>query len=125
MRCDVCGQEYQGIHNCAGVPTAITRVDGERPSAGSGPLCYLGLAIKIAPWDRVAMRRTAVRRSAGHERAQYAGAVLRLLKSIESEGTQKYSLISARGSNSIVPVVVHGAVNTFGSMTLSENSSNP
>ena len=68
------------------------------------------------------LESTRVRRD---DRAQYAGAVLRLLKSIESEGTQKYSLISARGSNSIVPVVVHGAVNTFGSMTVSENSSNP
>src|SRR5207249_12216270 len=41
-----------------------------------------------------------------------AGRVNRLLNSFDSDGTQKYSQISAFGSNSMVPVVVHGLVYT-------------
>src|SRR5439155_7416204 len=41
-----------------------------------------------------------------------AGCVNRLLNSFDSDGTQKYSQISAFGSNSMVPVFVHGLVYT-------------
>jgi len=80
MRCDVCGQDYQGIHNCAGVPTAPTREDGERSSAGSGSLYYLRLAIKIATWDRVAMRRAA-----DDSKAAGYGALFLLIIAIPTE----------------------------------------
>jgi hypothetical protein len=59
MRCDVCGQDYEGIHDCIAVPTPIAREEGARSPSNTGPLYYLRLAIKIATWDRLAMRRAA------------------------------------------------------------------
>ena len=80
MRCDACGQDYEEIHDCAGVPTTITREDGDRSSSGSGLLYYLRLAIDIASWDRVAMRR------ASHDsKAAAYGAVLWLIIAIPTE----------------------------------------
>jgi predicted PurR-regulated permease PerM len=59
MRCDVCGQDYEGIHNCTAGPSTIAREEGAFSPSGTGLLYYLRLAIKIATWDRAAMRRAA------------------------------------------------------------------
>jgi hypothetical protein len=40
-------------------PTPIAREESTRAPSSTGPLYYLRLAIKIATWDRLAMRRAA------------------------------------------------------------------
>ena len=72
-----------------GVPTTITREDGERSSAGSGPLYYLRLAIKIATWDRVAMRRAA-----DDSKAAVYGALFLLIIAIPTEVLEAHAWVT-------------------------------
>lgn len=60
MKCEVCSQEYGLAHNCAGVAVAhMTQEEAAPPPAGFAPLYYLRLALNIARWDDVSIRRAS------------------------------------------------------------------
>ncbi len=59
MRCQACGMEYAGSHECAAdAPQAIPE-EMAPPPAGFCPGYYLRMAVRIVRWDGVAIRRTA------------------------------------------------------------------
>jgi hypothetical protein len=80
MKCDVCGQDYDGTHDCPGVPTTISQEEAAPSVAGFAPLYYLRLAMNIVRWNQVAMRR------ASHDsKAGIYGAVLWFIVAIAIE----------------------------------------
>lgn len=59
MRCDVCGMDYGLAHSCSGISPALTPEEAAPAPPGIAPLYYLRLAINIARWDDMAIRRAA------------------------------------------------------------------
>ena len=65
MKCELCGQEYGLAHNCAGVAPSITQEEAASPPDGFAPLYYLRLALNIARWDDISIRRASRDSKAG------------------------------------------------------------
>jgi hypothetical protein len=66
MKCEVCGQDYGVAHNCPGVVAATMTQEEAAPfPAGFAPLYYLRLALNIARWDDVSIRRASRDPNAG------------------------------------------------------------
>jgi hypothetical protein len=59
VKCSVCGQDYGVAHNCAGVAAFIPPEESAPPPAGFAPFYYLRMALHIARWDEVAIRRAS------------------------------------------------------------------
>lgn len=59
MRCQVCGLEYAGSHDCAGIAPHLIPEERKPPPDGICPGYYLRMAFGIARWDGVAIRRTS------------------------------------------------------------------
>lgn len=60
MKCEICSQEYGLSHNCPGVaPAQMTQEESAPPPSGFAPIYYLALAVNIARWDDVSIRRAS------------------------------------------------------------------
>src|SRR5258708_18702039 len=71
MKCEVCGMDYGLSHHCSGIPPLVTLEESAPPPTGFSPGYYLALALNIARWDDV-----AIRRASRDSNAIYYGAVL-------------------------------------------------
>jgi hypothetical protein len=59
MQCRVCGMEYGLSHNCSGVAPALSAEEAAPVPQGFAPTYYMRLALNIARWDDVAIRRAS------------------------------------------------------------------
>ena len=59
MRCEVCGTEYAGGHDCSGIAPLLIPEEMQPPPDGICPGYYLGMAFKIASFDDVVNRRAS------------------------------------------------------------------
>lgn len=57
MQCQVCGMEYAGSHDCSGGVAHVMPEEMKPPPDGICPGYYLGMALRIARWDGLAIRR--------------------------------------------------------------------
>jgi|SRR5580704_8874122 hypothetical protein len=59
MRCHVCRMEYAGGHDCSGIAPHLIPEEMQPPPDGICPGYYLRMALKIASFDDVAIRRAS------------------------------------------------------------------
>ena len=59
MRCEACGMEYAGAHECAADAPLRVPEEMQPPPDGICPSYYLRMAFNIASFDDLAIRRTA------------------------------------------------------------------
>lgn len=59
MKCDVCGMEYAGSHDCSGVAPPFIPEEMAPPPDGICPGYYLRMAFHVACLNGVAIRRTS------------------------------------------------------------------
>ena len=59
MQCQVCGMEYAGSHDCSGGLARVMPEEMKPPPDGICPGYYLNMALKIAGFDDVAIRRAS------------------------------------------------------------------
>ncbi len=57
MQCQVCGMEYAGSHDCSGGVAHAMPEKMKPPPDGICPGYYLGMALRIARWDGLVIRR--------------------------------------------------------------------
>jgi hypothetical protein len=59
MRCEVCGFEFAGSHDCSGIQPHALPEEMMPPPDGICPGYYLAMAFRIAGCDGIAIRRTS------------------------------------------------------------------
>jgi len=59
MQCQVCGMEYAGGHDCAGIAPVVIPEEMKPPPEGICPAYYLGMAFRVARLDSAAIRRVS------------------------------------------------------------------
>ena len=59
MRCQACGMEYAGSHDCSAAVPLVIPEEMTTPPEGFCPGHYLQMALKIASFDDLAVRRAS------------------------------------------------------------------